>query len=242
MAVTEATRSLWLRARSKSDRAAERMADQMRLGDALRVHEIDHRARERADMDVAGAELLARAAVAGQIDRIGGTGGGERFLIELPVVEVAAEAVDEHDRHALALAQRQVADPPAARLDGLRLGRRGAGFRGVGGELLLKLGDERVELGVGDRGVGDHAEQRADRHGLALADDDPAQRPGDRALEHVRDLGRLDVEDLVAGLDLGARLDQPLGDHPLLHRQPPFGHDDRPDRIAHGSPLLNSCA
>ena len=192
--------------------------------------------------DLAGAEILARAAVAGQIEGIGGPAGGERFLIELPVVEIAAKAVDEHDRHALALAERQVADPPAAGVEVSRLRRCGPGFGGMGGELLLELGDEGIEVGVGHRGVGDHAEQRADRHGLALADHDPAQRPGDRALEHVRDLGGLDVEDLVARLDLGALLDQPLGDHPLLHRQAPFGHDDRPDRIAHGSPLLDSCA
>ena len=212
------------------------MADQMRLGDALGVHEVDHGARERADVNMAGAQILGRAAMARQIQRIGGPPVGEGLLIELPVVEIAAEAVNEHDRHALALAERQIADAPAARLDGLGLRRRLDRRGRMGGELLLERGDVGVEVGIRNRGLGDHAQERADRHGLALADHDPAQRPRDRALEDVRDLRGLDVEDLGARLDLGAFLDQPLRDHPLLHRQAPLGHDDRPDRVAHRFP------
>ena len=124
--------------------------------------------------------------------------------------------------------------PPASTVSGS--GRRGAGLGGVRRELLLELRDVGIEVGIRHRGVGDHAEQRADRHGLAFADHDPAQPPRDRALEDVRDLRGLDVEDLVARRDLGALLDQPLRDHALLHRQAPLGHHDRPDRFAHRTP------
>ncbi len=166
--------------------------------------------------------------MAGQVDGVGGMALGERFLVELPVVEIAAEAVDEDDRRPFALTEREIAKAPPARLDGLGLGRRRAGFGGVHRELLLEPGDEGVEIGIGNRAVGDHAQERADRHGLALPDQPPAQWPRDGALVDVGDLRGLDVEDLVAAADLGTLLDQPLRDHPLLHRQTPFGHDDRP--------------
>ena len=80
ISVAEATRSGWLSARSRRDRAAQRMADQMRARDPLGVQEVDHRRRQRAS--VAGAHILARAAMARQVDGVGGVLLGQRRLIE----------------------------------------------------------------------------------------------------------------------------------------------------------------
>ncbi len=215
------------------DGAAERVADQMRLGDLLGVHEVEHRRRERADVGLAAAQILGRAAVAGQVERIGDVVFRERLLIELPAVQVAAEAMDEDHRRPLARPHLEIAQAAAAGLDRRRLRPRLAGLGGVRRELLLERRDEAVEIAVRHAVVGHHGEQGADRHGLALADHLPPQRPRYRALEDVGDLRGLDVEDLLAGGDLGAHLHQPARDHSFLHRQAPLGHDDRPYRVAH---------
>ena len=101
----------------------------------------------------------------------------------------------------------------------------------VGG---LEAGDERIDLGIGHRGIGEHRDQRPDGFGRARLGDDPAQRAGDRCFDGVDDLLGLDVEQRRA---LGERTTGggvPLGDRALLHLDAPLGHGDREDLLAHG--------
>jgi hypothetical protein len=78
-------------------------------------------------------------------------------------------------------------------------------------EARLEVGDEAVDRSVRHVRLRDDAEERADRHGVALADDLPPEHPGDRALEDVGDLRGLDVHDLLALGDHGAFLHRPSG-------------------------------
>ena len=50
----------------------------------------------------AGADVLRRPAMAGQVDGVDGAVLGERRLVEHPARQVGAEAVDEDDRRAVA--------------------------------------------------------------------------------------------------------------------------------------------
>ena len=116
---------------------------------------------ERSDLHEV-ARLLDRAAVAREVERVHLALARQRLGVEEPVVEVAAEAVQEHERlAALALAQEADAVRDLRRWTGVLLGL-------ARHERGLELGHEGVDLGVGDRRVGDHAEQSADRDDLAV--------------------------------------------------------------------------
>ena len=103
--------------------------------------------------------LLDRAAVAREVERVDGPLRRQRLGVEQPVVEVAAEAVQEHERLA-ALALRAGSADPVRRPRGSGPASSSAS---PGTKRGLELGHERVDLGVGHRRVGDHAEQPADR-------------------------------------------------------------------------------
>ena len=162
--------------------------------------------------------------------------GGERVVVEEPIVEVAAEAVDEDDRRA-AFALRQIADVPPGDLD--RLGGRAAVLVVVLGrhEVGQEIRDEGVDVAVGDALVGDDAEQAADRQHVALLRHMAAQHAGVRRLDRAGDLLGLDVDDLIARRKRIALADQPAGDLALLHGEAPFGHANGADGVAH---LLDS--
>jgi hypothetical protein len=72
---------------------AERMTDQMGLGDIERVEEIDDRLGQR--FEIARPDILAAFAMAWKVERIGLVLGGEGWLGEHPVVQIAAKTVDE---------------------------------------------------------------------------------------------------------------------------------------------------
>ena len=110
--------------------------------------------------------------------------GGQRLVVEQPVVEVAAEAVDQDDRRA-AFAPREVADRAPG--DFHRLGRWAAVLVVVLGrhEVRLKVGDEGVDIGIGDAHVGDDAEQAADRKHVALLGDAAPQHACIRRLDRA---------------------------------------------------------
>ena len=105
----------------EGDSATKRMTDQMRARDPLGVKEIDHRHRQRADVTCARARSFARPRPR-QVDGVGGITASS-LLIELPVVEIAAEAVQE-TIGGPSPSPRQVTKAAAARLDRFRLGRR----------------------------------------------------------------------------------------------------------------------
>ena len=144
--------------------------------------------------------------------------------VEQPVVEVAAEAVQEHDRlAALALAQARAAWPAADR-------RRS---RAAGPPSSSASPGTNVAWNSATK-----ASMSASRHlGAAITPSRPptgidvalAGRRGGaarrrRALDGAGDLLGLDLGDLVADGDLGALLDQPARRAALLHRQAPLGH------------------
>jgi hypothetical protein len=156
---------------------------------------------------------------------------GQRGRGEEPVVEVAAEAVQEQHRVA-ALALAQV--PQRARADLDRLGLGACVLVALARhERRLELGHEGVDVGVRRLGVRHHREQPADRDRLAGRRDLPAQHAGHRALHGAVELVGLDLGHLVADGDLGPLVDQPRDEAALGHGQSPLGHAQLLDVGAH---------
>ncbi len=163
-----------------------------------------------------------------KIKRIGGVALGESFLIEHPVIEIAAIAMNKNDGRSPCLTDLQETQTGAAGIDGFGFGTGVAGGR-VPIEIVIEFLDVSLDRRLIDRGRCDNAEQRPHRHGRAGFDHDLPERAGDRAFIDIGDLGGLDVHDVLAGFDLGARFDKPRRDHALLHRETPFRHDNRLD-------------
>ena len=170
--------------------------------------------------------------MARQVERVDRARLGQGVVIEQPVVQIAAEAVDQ--QHVLrTLPLDQVADARAVDLDALG---RGAAILVVvlgGHEIGLEIGDEGVDLGVGDGRVGDNAEQPGDRQDIALRGDAPAQHAARGRFRRAGDFLGLDIDQLGAGRDRRALVDQPAGDLALLHGETPFRHCDDLDALAH---------
>ena len=156
---------------------------------------------------------------------------------------VAARAFDLRD-----IDPQPLGDAPCDRADPrftLRCSverRRGCGRRGRRGGRIsviearvggLEARDERIDLRLGHRRIGEHRDQSPDGFGRPRLGDDPAQRAGNRRFDGVDDLLGLDIEQRRA---LGERTTGhrvPLGDRALLHLDAPFGHGDREDLLAH---------
>jgi hypothetical protein len=126
-------------------------------------------------VQAAVAHVLARGAVAGQVDGVHSAGARQRLLHEQPGVLVAAVAVDEDD-DLVAVTHRRVGDGAAVDLHG----RHDRALRLLDltrGELRLGLGHDLLDLGVGDVGRGNHRDRGSDR-GRAVG-------PGDDAAQHA---------------------------------------------------------
>ena len=191
------------------------------------------------------AHVLGRAAVARQLERVHRVALGQRRRREEPVVEVAAEAVQEHDRRRrLALAQE--AQGPGGDRDGLRRG-PGVLLALAGDERGLELLDEGVDRRRRGRPRRRSRQQPADRDGVADARPRAgAGRPATGRLDRAVELVGLDLGHLVADGDLGALVDEPIDEAALGHRQAPLGHAQlldaslmprsgwRPGHLAHG--------
>jgi hypothetical protein len=109
---------------------------EVRALDAVAVEELAQGIDEHRD--IAGAGVLHRAAVRRQVERVHRPVGRQRLGVEQPVVEVAAEAVQEHERlAALSLPH----EPQRPRADRDRLGLRA--------RVLLGLARDERGLEVG---------------------------------------------------------------------------------------------
>ncbi|MOA01873.1 hypothetical protein D3C78_1212990 [compost metagenome] len=157
----------------------------------------------------------------------------QRLVVEQPVVQVAAEAVHQHQRRA-AFATVEVADAAAIQLDLLR--RRAGCFPilATGNELGLEALDHRVDLRFAGFALDHHGEQRAHRQGFVLLADDASQGAGEGRLDAAGDLVGLHVHHRFAFLDGIALPLQPVVDPPLGHRQAPLGHGQGMD-LAHAT-------
>jgi hypothetical protein len=206
--------------------------DEVGAGDVLAVEE----PAQGGDQVRKAAGLLGRAAVARQVERVHGAVAAQRLDVEQPVVQVAAEAVQEHDRLA-ALARAQEAQAQPAHRHGLRR-RPGLLLGRLGDEGGLEVGHEGVDVGVGHARVGDHAEQAADRDHVALRGHPPAEDARRGRLDRAVDLLRLDLGDLGPHGQLGALVHEPRDEPPLGHGQAPLGHAQLLDRRAHRAPAV----
>ena len=200
------------------------------------VQELLRRIRQRIERGI--GDRLRRTAMAWQVERVDRPGIGDGVDVEKPVVEVAAEAVDQHDRIAAArtLCIAKVAAP---RLDALV-----GWFRSlldVAGRRNLEGLDIGVDLGVADLRRRQDAKQRLDRIDLPDLADAAPEQPAIGGFHRIGDLLRLDVHDLLAGLDRLPFLDVPGRERSLLHGEAPFRHDERRDGLAHRS-LTSPCA
>ena len=185
------------------------------------------------------AHLLGRTAVSGQVESVDGAIRSESLVIEKPVVEVAAETVNQNRRIA-ALTPPEIAQGPALDFNSLgrRAGRFLVGLRGH--ETCLESSDKSVDVRAGDRGVSDQPQQSCNGHRLAHLRHMPQDaRFGN--LETAGDFLRFYFHDLNAGAYLCPLLDEPSGDLALRHREPPFGHSHFMDgRGAHALYAMSS--
>ena len=171
--------------------------------------------------------FLGGQPVSRQIRRNDGAVGDQRRLIEQPVVEVTAKAVQQ-DGGLVGGSLPQVVDRQFANLDRLGLVAALFGARFLGYEALLELSNEGIDLRVGYLFAGEHAQQRAHRQGIAGDGHGPAQRAGVGHLDGAGNLLRFDQHHLGAGLH-GVRpsRDKPVAHYALGHAQAPLGHGDR---------------
>ena len=165
----------------------------------------------------------------GKIERIDGGILSQRIDIEEPIVEIAAEAVDQNDT-VIARSTLGVANAAIGQIDELVF-RPCLAFPALLGNRRHIGGDIVIDLLLGDALIRNDPEERLHRVNDAGLADPPAQRAGIARLDAAGDLIRLDFEDRLADIDTPARLDEPTGELALLHRQAPFGHDDRNDAL-----------
>jgi hypothetical protein len=169
--------------------------------------------------------------VPGKVERVDGVVGCQGGSGEQPVVEIATEAVDEHDGLA-ALALTQVSQRPGCHLDSLR--RSGGVLPGfAGNEGRLELRHEGINVRIRHIRLRDHAEEPADGNQLTGRGNASVQDPGDRALHGTVELVGLDFGHLIADSDDDALIDQPFDQAALRHRQAPLGHRELMDFGGH---------
>ena len=217
----------------EGERAPEGVADEMGGLHLGRVHEVEHRVREARNGGV-GDRGGARA-MAGKVEGDHRRLRGEGVEVEEPVVEVAAEPVNEEDRLG-ALPLHRVTKPPGRRLRVL------VGDPFLLFVLVLVLGDheprdEGVDVLVAHLPLDENPEQGLHREQVALLRDQATEQAPVGRLERARDLLRLDLDDLVANRDLVPFGHQPAHHRPLLHGEAPLRHHDRRDRSRHGCVL-----
>ena len=127
----------------QGDRAAERMADQVRPRDVERLEHLDHGLGEAGH--VAALDPFLRTAMPGQVERDRACVSGKRRLVEHPAIQVAAETVKEDDwRPAPSPSTRMRIVRPPAVLSAARGRLLPCHARG-GSELRLEVGDEGVD-------------------------------------------------------------------------------------------------
>src|SRR3954467_7451520 len=208
----------------------KRMADETCTLDRKGIQRCDYGSCEVGN--AAALHLPSRVAVTGQIDGMNGSIDRQLQLIEHPAVEVAAEAMDQNERHCVSRSGGQDIDQMAARGDRAwqwtlarlfgRSSRRHALSR-----------DEIVDLVVGYPGIGNDAEKRADRDGDALFDQLPSHDTRRWCAHDIGDLGGLDLEQILAGLDRLTVGGQPADELAFSHRHAPPWHGNGMNALAH---------
>ena len=209
----------------EGDGAAHGVAREVRFLESEGIEKFHN--RRRHPIHPGRAHLLARGAVARQIQGANPLRGRQGRLVEEPVVEIAAETVEQHQGGAVTSVHHEVAPAPAAHFQGFR--NWSAGFRcGCGRRrgILPQLGDESVEFSVGDRGLGDDPQRGPHRHGLTGVYKAPPQDSAAGRFVDRHYFFGLDVEDFVAGLYGLAFLHPPPRHQASGHGHAPFGHSD----------------
>lgn len=175
------------------------------------------------------ADVLGGVAVSGQVDRVDGRAGRQRFLHEEPGVLVAAVTV--YEQHGLLCgAEGRVGDRAAVHLHCPE---------GGSGDLVDRSGVQflpRSARGLLDQilrhvGRSDQRDRAADGDVLVRLGDDPPHDPRPRRLQRPGDLVGVDVGQVVALGHLVALGHEPGGDLATLHRQAPLGHGDLRDGV-----------
>ena len=170
------------------------------------------------------SHILVRLAVPRKVNGDDGRDHRQRGNVESPAVQVSGIAVDQH--HRFALTRTGTADPDATALDyhGGSLQPLALGGGVLRCEAGLELHHEGLDIGLRRLGLRQHRDQPAHRHGLAGLGHDPAQHTARGRLERVVDLGRLNVDEVVALRHRRPLRLPPVDDRPLLHGEPPLGH------------------
>ena len=161
--------------------------------------------------------------MAGQVESVDRTARSERLVIEKPVVEVAAETVDEN-RCLAAVATFEVTHGVAFDLDGVGSGTRELRLGILRHEVGLKIGHEGVDFSVGDGSFCDDREQSRHRHDIPHRRHVAAQDTAGRRFDRAGDFFRLDLDQLYARHDLGSLFGKPVDDLAFFHGEAPLGH------------------
>src|SRR5262249_5512365 len=155
-------------------------------------HESNERLRQPAQRRI--DYVLRGLAMTGQVKGIDRRLLRQRVDVEQPIVEIAAEAMDQ-DNGCFPFAPSGEAHP-AERQIGKQVPRPGLLFLGRGGGGGV-ASDESIDLGIGHLVVRQYPEKRLYRIDRAGFSDDPAQRARVPGLDDASDLLGLDVEKLV---------------------------------------------
>ena len=192
------------------------MTEQVKPFDAQRIDDVADQFCHSGEAAV--GNRLARAAVAGQVDRHDTPVAGERWLDERPVFRVAAEPVKQNDGQPVAVAGGCHVNCQSVYRDGLGCDRSGvAAFASLDRIGRTVAGDEGFDVGIRDRVAGHHANQFADFACRTLCGDDPAQGSGFVCFVDAGQLGRLDFGDFSTLFHCLVLAAQPRNDGAFRH-------------------------
>ena len=170
------------------DRAAQRMSNQVHVGQPDRVEAFEKTLNQCAERAV--PHVLGRLPMSRQLECIDRPADSQRFLIEQPVIKVSAESMDQ-DHGRLAVAPFQITDPAVAQQDRFR--RCSLRVALLYGNFGSSLFGKSVNFFVRSFGIGNHRQQAAHGNIVVGQCDVTSQDACHRGLDRTGDLFGLDL-------------------------------------------------
>ncbi len=179
------------------------------------IKQVQHRLAQL--ISIAALQLLARLTMGWQVKGDHTAFGGQCRLVEQPVVQVATESMNQHQRNAT-LAQVEIAQQTPAYFNLLRTGPRGLCFGGTGNKPGVEMFDDRIDFCLGGLALYHNPQQCAHRQRLVTQRQHTAQHASERCLDAAGDLVGLHVQHFLTLLYPVAGLLEPDINTALGHR------------------------